>query len=255
MRLVIDVGNTNIVVGLFEKDTLTSSWRLGTNYSKTGDEFWVAIKGLFDLVGQKVNRITGVGLSSVVPEMTLTFQRMIDKYLDLEPLIVSAELDLGMKIKYRDPKAVGADRICNAVAGKQRYGEPLIILDFGTATTFDCIDSNGDYIGGIICPGIESAATVLHHKAAKLPKIDLQFPERIIGQDTEESMQSGIMFGSVEMITGLIRMIKQELGDSTSVIATGGLANIIAARTPSIDKIEPDLNLEGINLIYQRNRG
>ena len=197
---MIDIGNTNIVVGLFDKGKLTNSWRLGTNYSKTGDEFWVAIKGLFDLVGHKLSRITGVGLSSVVPEMTLTFQRMIDKYLDLEPLIVSDELDLGMAIKYLDPKAVGADRICNAVAGKQRYGKPLIILDFGTATTFDCIDANGDYIGGIICPGIESAATVLHHKAAKLPKIDLRFPERIIGRNTEESMQSGIMFGSVEMI-------------------------------------------------------
>jgi len=255
MRLVIDVGNTNIVVGLFENNKLTHSWRLGTNSTKTEDEIWVAINTLFDLAGQKVKAISGVGLSSVVPEMTLTFKRLIDKYLRLDPLVIDATQDLGMEIKYLDPKAVGADRICNAVAGKSRYGSPLIVLDFGTATTFDCIDAKGDYIGGIICPGIESAATVLHRKAAKLPKIELQFPDQLIGRNTEESMQSGIMFGSVEMISGLICMIKQQLGESAKVIATGGLANMIAARTPSIDHIEPDLNLEGINLIYQRNRG
>ncbi len=255
MLLVIDIGNTNIVVGLFQKQKLSHSWRLGTNNLKTEDEFWVAINTLFDLSGQKIADIEGVGLSSVVPEMTLTFKRMIDKYLHQNPLIVEADLDLGMEIKYLDPKAVGADRICNAVAGMYHYGQPLIILDFGTATTFDCIDSNGDYIGGIICPGIESAASVLHRKAARLPKIELQFPAQLIGRNTEESMQSGIMYGSIEMISGLIRMIKKEFGTSTKVIATGGLANMIAARTPSIDHIEPDLNLEGINLIYQRNRG
>jgi type III pantothenate kinase len=168
---------------------------------------------------------------------------------------VDAGLDLGMQIKYLDPNAVGADRICNTVAGKLRYGQPLIILYFGTSTTFDFIDAGGDYIGGIICPGIESAATVLHRKAAKLPKIELRFPEQIIGSNTEESMQSGIMFGSLEMINGLIKMLKQELGDKALVIATGGLAGMIAARTPQIDHTEPNLNLEGINLIYQRNRG
>jgi type III pantothenate kinase len=255
MRLMIDVGNTNVVIGLFREQKLTHSWRLGTNNSKTEDEIWVAINTLFDIAGQKIRDIKGVGLSSVVPEMTLTFRRLIDKYLHQEPLIVDAALDLGMEIKYLDPNAVGADRICNTVAGKKRYGQPLIVLDFGTATTFDCIDANGDYIGGIICPGIESAATVLHHKAAKLPKIELRFPAQLIGRNTEESMQSGIMFGSVEMINGLIRMLKEELGTATLVIATGGLAGMIAARTGHIDHIEPDLNLEGINLIYQRNRG
>ena len=252
---MIDIGNTNIVIGIFKLHRMTHSWRLGTAYSKTEDEFWGAINTLFELAGQPIGEINGVGLSSVVPEMTLTFRRMIDKYLGLDPLIIDTDLDLGMKIKYLDPKAVGADRICNAVAGKNRYGQPLIILDFGTATTFDCIDANGDYVGGIICPGIESAASVLHRKAAKLPKIELQFPEQVIGRSTEESMQSGIMFGSIEMIAGLIRMIKQEFGDATKVIATGGLASMIASRTAIIDHIEPDLNLEGINLIYQRNRG
>jgi type III pantothenate kinase len=189
----------------------------------------------------------------VVPELTLVYKRMVKKYLAMDPLIIGVDLDLGLKILYQDPTAVGADRLCNAVAGKEKFGAPLIILDFGTATTFDCIDANGDYLGGIICPGIESAASVLHFKAAKLPKIDLIFPKTIIGRTTEHSMQSGILYGVVELIEGLVPKIKRELNADCKVIATGGLAHVIANQTKSIDRVEESLNIEGIYLIYQRN--
>ena len=166
---------------------------------------------------------------------------------------ISPDLNLGLDILYHDPYAVGADRICNAVAAKRKYGIPLIVLDFGTATTFDCINENGDYLGGVICPGIESAATILHRKAAKLPKIELIFPQQVIGRNTEESMQSGIMYGSIELIEGLVEKIKKELGGNPKTVATGGLAHTIAKRTKAIDVVDENLNLEGIYQIYTRN--
>ena len=178
---------------------------------------------------------------------------MVEKYLSLKPLYITADLELDLKILYQDPYSVGADRICNSVAGKKKYGTPLIVLDFGTATTFDCITKDGDYLGGVICPGIESTATILNQKAAKLPKIELVFPPKVIGQNTEESMQSGIMFGSIELIEGLLRRIKQELSGNPMVIATGGLAHRIAKRTKAIDVVDENLNLEGIYQIYKQN--
>jgi len=228
-------------------------WRLSSKNFRTEDECWVAIDALFKLEKENPGSISGVAISSVVPELTLIYKRMVDKYLDINPVIIGSDLDLGFKILYKDPLAVGADRLCNAIAGKKKYGVPLIILDFGTATTFDCLDKNGDYLGGIICPGIESAATVLHFKAAKLPKIDLVFPEKLIGRTTEESMQSGILYGAVELIEGLVPKIKKELSSDCKVIATGGLAPIIAEQTSAIDNVEESLNIEGIYLLYKRN--
>jgi type III pantothenate kinase len=178
---------------------------------------------------------------------------MVEKYLSLKPLFINPDLNLGLKILYQDPYSVGSDRICNAVAGKLKYGTPLIVLDFGTATTFDCITKSGDYLGGVICPGIESAATILHQKAAKLPKIELVFPPKVIGRNTEESMQSGIMHGVVEMIEGLVKRIKKELPGNPKVVATGGLSHRIAKRTKAIDVVDENLNLEGIYQIYKQN--
>ena len=254
MELMIDVGNTNTVLGLYKSGQLKNTWRLGSKNSRTEDECWLAVNSLFILHKYDPQKISGVAISSVVPEITLLYQRMVKKYLDLDPLLITTELDLGMEILYQDPGAVGADRLCNAVAGKAKYGAPLIILDFGTATTFDCLDKNGDYLGGVICPGIESAAAILHFKAAKLPKIDLVFPAKVIGQTTEESMQSGILFGIVELIDGLVIKIKSELGSGAKVIATGGMAPLISDRTKSIDWVEEELIIEGIYLIYNRNR-
>ena len=178
---------------------------------------------------------------------------MIKKYLKIDPIFINAELDLGLNILYDYPAAVGADRLCNAVAGKMKYGMPLIIVDFGTATTFDCINSDGDYLGGIICPGIETTNIILHQKAAKLPKIDLKFPAKIIGKNTEESIQSGIMNGAVAMIEGLIEKVKEELKGDVKVVATGGIAPLITKHTKSIDFVEEYLNLEGIYIICKRN--
>jgi type III pantothenate kinase len=253
MDLMIDIGNTHTVLGLFVDNDLLQNWRISSHASRTEDEYWAVVESLFKALDIDLLKIQGVCISSVVPELTLTYKRMIDKYLNLEPLLIDSDLDLGMKVLYQDPYSVGADRLCNAVAAKEKYGSPLIILDFGTATTFDCINEEGDYLGGVICPGIESAASVLHQKAAKLPKIELMFPPQIIGRNTVESMQSGIMFGSVKLIEGLLKEIKEQLGQNTKVIATGGLAQYISKRVPLIDQVEINLILEGIYSIYKRN--
>lgn len=253
MDLMIDIGNTHTVVGLFSEDKLKHNWRLSSTLLRTEDEIWAVLTSFFKNIDFQYQNITGIAISSVVPNLTLIYDRMVNKYLGITPLYISAQLDLGMDILYENPNAVGADRICNAVAGKEKYGFPLIILDFGTATTFDCIDSNGNYIGGVICPGIESAASILHHKAAKLPKIDLEFPEKIIGTNTDESMQSGIMYGFIELINGLLEKISVEMGDQPRVIATGGFASLISTKTDRIEEIDLELNLVGIHNIYKRN--
>lgn len=253
MDLMIDIGNTHTLLGLYDNDKLKKHWRVTSHFSRTEDETWSIIDSLFKLDNLSSKKITGVCISSVVPELTRIFRRMVLKYLSVKPMHINPDLNLGLDILYQDPYAVGADRICNAVAGKKKYGVPLIILDFGTATTFDCINENGDYLGGVICPGIESAASVLHRNAAKLPKIELIFPQRIIGTNTDESMQSGIMYGSLEMIEGLTKRIKQELGGDAKVVATGGLAYTIAKRTKVIDDVDENLNIDGIFQIYKRN--
>ena len=254
MDLMVDIGNTHTVLGIFDNNTLKRHWRVTSQFSRTEDEIWVVVDSLFNLDKLDLDQINGVCISSVVPELSRIYRRMVEKYLSLKPMHITPDLNLGLNILYQDPYSVGADRICNAVAGKRKYGVPLIVLDFGTATTFDCINENGDYLGGVICPGIESAATILHRKAAKLPKIELIFPPKVIGLNTEESMQSGIMHGSVELIEGLIRKIKKELSGNPKVVATGGLAHTIAKRTKAIDVVDENLNLEGIYQIYKQNQ-
>jgi type III pantothenate kinase len=253
MDLMVDIGNTHTVLGIFDNDILKRHWRVTSQLPRTEDEIWSVIDSFFHLDKLDLNKIKGVCISSVVPELSRIYKRMIEKYLSLKPMYISPDLNIGLNILYQDPHSVGADRICNAVAGKLKYGNPLIVLDFGTATTFDCINENGDYLGGVICPGVASAATILHRKAAKLPKIELLFPAQVIGKNTEESMQSGIMYGSVELIEGLIRRIKLELPGEPRVVATGGLAHTIAKRTKAIDVVDENLNLEGIFHIFKKN--
>ena len=254
LLLVVDIGNTHTVLGIYRDSELIIHWRLSTSGRRTEDESWISVKMLCESASIPAEKISDVIISSVVPNATTIFNRMVETYLYFTPIIISSELKLGLNILYEDPKAVGADRICNAVGGFSKYGGPLIIVDFGTATTFDIINKNGDYHGGIIAPGIETSAGDLWKRAARLYRVQLKFPDKIIGQTTENSMQAGIMFGAVEMIDGLVRRIKKELGlpDETKVIATGGLASIIMERASTIQHFEPYLTLDGLRLIYTR---
>jgi type III pantothenate kinase len=199
--------------------------------------------------------LTGVGISSVVPNLTDIFETIARKYIKVEPVIVGGHLDLGFKIHYKDVSTVGADRLCNAIAGYKKYGGPLIIIDFGTATTFDVVAKNGDYLGGVITLGLESTAGELHRRAARLPKIELHFPEKVIATDTVSSMQAGVMFGAVDAVEGIVKRIQQELGSKAKVIATGGLSTIVAKHTSIVEACEPSLVLDGVRLIWERVKG
>lgn len=251
MLLAIDIGNTHTVIGVFDGSRLTADWRLSSGARRTGDELWQLLKGLFDEGRIVADSLTASGIASVVPDLTQAFESVVREKLGIEPTIVTGTLDLGFRILYADPSAVGADRICNAVAGHRKYGGPLIIIDFGTATTYDVVADNGDYLGGAITLGIESEASELHRRAARLPRIELKFPTAVIGTDTVSSMQAGVLFGAADAVEGMVRRIRQELGVDARVIATGGLSPLIAPRCPSIERCEKSLVLEGIRLICE----
>lgn len=252
MLLAVDIGNTHTVLGVYEGDRMIADWRVATLTHRTADEYWVTLRGFCAEAGLSVSGITGVGISSVVPDRTDIFEAMARKYVRTEPVTVSASLDLGIHVLYADPGAVGADRLCNAVAGFAKYGGPLIIIDFGTATTFDVVTKEGEYLGGVIALGIESAASELHRRAAKLPNIELRFPECVIGRDTSSSMQAGVMFGAVDAVEGIVARIRRELPLPARVIATGGLSPVVARHTTVIEALEPTLVLDGVRLIYER---
>jgi len=254
MLLCIDVGNTHTQFGVYEKGKLRRDYRVASEVVRTEDEIGIVVLSLLKHDGIKPQKINGVGISSVVPNLTGILERMSKKYFECDPLVIGPELDLGIKVDYDEPKAVGSDRICVAAAGFKKYGGPLIVLDFGTATTFDVISKDGVYLGGAIAPGIETAAADLQRRAAKLPRIELKFPNEVIGKTTVASMQSGIMFGAIDAMEGIVRRIKSSLAADPKVIATGGYAKIIAEKTKVIDHIEPALVLEGVRIIYEANR-
>lgn len=255
MILVIDIGNTHTVFGFVLDSKIKIHWRITSSLARTEDEIGILLKDYFQHSDYEFADVTGVCISSVVPDLSQVYVWMSQKYLGIDALIISSDLDLGMNVNYKDPMAVGADRLCNSVAGIKKYGKPLIILDFGTATTFDCIDVNGDYVGGVIAPGIETSIGALHRMAAKLPRIELKIPDFVIGRTTEESIQIGILRGTIHSVEGIIKDLRAELGQSAKVIATGGLAKVIAIKTDIIDEVDPFLCLEGIALIYDRNQG
>jgi type III pantothenate kinase len=255
MLLAIDVGNTHTVVGVFDGEKLVADWRMASLTVRTRDESWLTIKNFCADAGISPAKLTGAGISSVVPDLTDVFEGMAERYLHAEPVTISASLDLGFRVHYADPLAVGADRLCNAVAGFRKYGGPLIIVDLGTATTFDVVATNGDYLGGVIMLGMESSAAELHRRTARLPKIELHFPAGVVGRDTTTSMQAGVMYGTIDALEGMIRRITAELGQPARVIATGGLAAAVASHTSMINACEPSLVLEGIRLIYERIKG
>jgi type III pantothenate kinase len=252
MLLTIDVGNTQIAAGLFLRDQLQTQWRLSSRHERTEDESWILMEGIARANGFEISEASGVAITSVVPDIRHTFEKMAQKYLKCDPVVVNSELDLGIKINYENPKAVGADRLCNAVGGVHKYDGPLIIVDFGTSTTFDVISEKEEYLGGVIAPGIEMSSMILHKRAAKLPRVYLSFPPKTIGTTTETSIQSGLMYGTVEMVEGFTKRIQDELGKKTTNIATGGLARLVLGELRTAYILEPYLTLEGLRIIHQR---
>ncbi|MFB7141624.1 MULTISPECIES: type III pantothenate kinase [unclassified Bacillus (in: firmicutes)] len=253
MLFVIDVGNTNTVLGVYQEDELIHHWRIETNRYKTEDEYGMMIGSLLEYAGIEFDEFHAVIISSVVPPIMFSLERMATKYFKQKPLIVGPGIKTGLNIKYDNPKEVGADRIVNAVAGIAQYGSPLIIVDFGTATTYCYIDENKNYIGGAIAPGINISTEALYTKASKLPRIELSRPSNIVGRTTVEAMQVGILYGYVGQVEGIVKRMKAQAKVEPTVIATGGLASLISKESDIIDIMDPYLTLKGLHLIYKRN--
>ncbi|MFX0145442.1 MAG: type III pantothenate kinase [Candidatus Hodarchaeota archaeon] len=254
MLLTIDIGNTNITLGLYRDHELVVAWRLATDHERMQDEYGIQIIGLLEHAGYKLEDIHGIALASVVPPLTGTFLQACENYIHQQPLVVDAGVKTGVSIRYEDPKAVGADRVVDAAAVQKLYGGPACVVDFGTATTFDAISAEGDYLGGAIAPGIGIAAEALFLRTAKLPRVELSRPPSVIGRNTVHAMQSGLVFGYVSLVEGMVDRFRSELGPEMKVIATGGLAEIIAAETEAIQIIAPWLTLDGLRLVWEMNR-
>lgn len=253
MLLAIDIGNTNIVLGLFDGERLVRNWRVGTKTHITSDEYAMILKDLFAFAGVEFPRVDGVILSTVVPPLAPTMVEMSRTYFSIDPLIVTSSIRSGITLRYDNPSEIGADRIVNAAAAYKLYGGPLIIIDFGTATTFCAVTEQGEYLGGAIVPGIKISAEALFQRASKLPRFELVRPPRVIGRDTVSAMQAGMVFGYAGLVDGIVERMKQELSPDAKVIATGGLADLVAPETKCIKKTDPHLTLIGLQLLYDLN--
>jgi type III pantothenate kinase len=258
MLLAIDIGNTNIVLGVFEGTALVRSWRLQTLRERTSDELGLLIDGLFTQSRIERSRVGGIILGSVVPPLTGTMSAMAERYFGRQALIVDPATNTGMTILYENPAEVGADRIVNAIAAVEQFGSdgrPMVVCDFGTATTLDAVSAKGEYLGGAICPGVTISADALFQRAARLPRIEVRKPAAVVGRTTVAALESGLFYGYVGMVEGLVRRMSAELGGNALCVATGGLAAMIAPETSLIDHVDIDLTLKGLRIVWERNRG
>ncbi len=253
MLLTIDVGNTNITLGLYEGETLGPRWRIATEHKSMPDEYGLKFIGMLEHANIAVNKLEGICIASVVPPLTGKVVEACRNYLQVDPLIVDAGVKTGVRVLYEDPKAVGADRIVDAAAVQHLYGGPACVVDFGTGTTFDAITDKGEYLGGAIAPGIGIAADALFSAGAKLMRVDLARPPAAIGRNTTHALQSGLLFGYVGLVEGLVARFREELGDNMKVIGTGGLAEVVARETEVIHVLAPWLTLDGLRIIWGLN--
>lgn len=255
MLLAIDIGNTNIVVGVFDGEKLKATWRLGTDVHKLEDEYAALLLELLSMKGLAFADIDDAIISSSVPPLVTVFEELCRRYFEVTTMVVGPGIKTSVRISIENPREVGADRVVNVAAAHRLYAGPLIVIDFGTATTLDAVSEEGDYLGGAIAPGIVISSEALFEHAAKLPRVELVRPPKAIGRNSVSAMQSGIIFGYVGLIEGLVARMQKELGGTAKVIATGGLANIIASETGVVDAVELDLTLVGLRLIYELNSG